>query len=269
VIPTASHLPDIGRHYCEVFRALGADSAFELPFATRADGSRPDYLERLESASAVFLTGGNQLRLSTLLGGTAAVRTLRRLNAEGVVVAGTSAGAAALCEHMIAYGSEGPTPRGGMVSLAPGFGLVNSLIIDQHFRQRDRLGRLLTALAYNPYEIGLGLDEDTAVIIENLRISVIGRNAVTVVDASALEHSGMGYARQGQPVSLIGLQLHILVDGGVYLIDQRRALPTHDDTTTVDSAQLVAADRDVDVGRDRGDYADDEDEKPDVTGDPP
>ena len=112
----------------------------------------------------VFLTGGNQLRLSTMIGGTEVAKAIRRRNAEGMHVAGTSAGAAFLCEHMIAFGKEGASPRAKIVTLAPGLGLTNRVIIDQHFRQRDRLGRLLTALAYNPFAIGIGLDENTAAL---------------------------------------------------------------------------------------------------------
>ena len=258
IVPTASRLPDTGDRYAEVFRGLGAAEADVLPLYCRADGNDPGLIDRLCQASCVFLTGGNQLRLSTILGGTEIARTIRRRNADGMVVAGTSAGAAILSEHMIAYGEEGPTPRAGMVNLAPGFGLVNSLIIDQHFRQRDRIGRLLTALAYNPYEIGLGLDEDTAAFIVGPQINVIGSNAITVVDASELEHSGMGYVRQGQAVSLLGLRLHILVDGGVFRIDERRAYAAHPDTRSVEPAQLAAADRDVQIGRSGTGYADDQ-----------
>lgn len=257
IISTASRRRETASIYRKLFMELGAAEADCLALDTRAHGHDPELVERLCRATCIFLTGGNQLRLSTILGGTPIARTIRRRNSEGVVVAGTSAGAAILSEHMIAYGNEGPTPRAGMVSLAPGFGLVNSVIIDQHFRQRDRIGRLLTALAYNPYEIGLGLDEDTAAIVEGPQITVIGSNAVTIVDGSELEHSGMGYVRQGQAVSLIGLHLHILVDGGIFRIDQRRAYAAHTDTQSVDSEQLAAADSDVQVGRALGYGADD------------
>jgi cyanophycinase len=165
VIPTASMAADTGSRYERLFRELGADRADALPFETRHDGEDEKLLEQLGEATGVFLTGGNQLRLSTHLGGTPAAKKLRIMNAAGVHVAGTSAGAAFLSEHMIAHGEEGASPRVGSVTLAPGLGLTNRIVIDQHFRQRDRLGRLLTALAYNPFAIGLGLDEDTAAFI--------------------------------------------------------------------------------------------------------
>ena len=172
----------------------------------------------------MFLTGGDQLRLSTNLGGTPAARLLQRRNAEGLHVMGTSAGAAFLCEHMIARGDEGPTPRGDMVTLAPGLGLTKRVIIDQHFRQRDRLGRLLSALAYNPIATRIGLDEDTAAFIgPDETIEVVGSGGVTVVDPSKLDHSSMDSTPDGRPVSLFGLRMHILTNGDSYSMMSRRA----------------------------------------------
>jgi cyanophycinase len=136
-----------------------------MDFDTRRDCQEPGRLERLEQATGIFFTGGNQLRLSTLLGGTPVAKLIRIQNANGVTVGGTSAGASILSEHMIAFGDEGSSVISGSVRLAPGLGLTNRFIIDQHFRQRDRLGRLLTALAYNPFAVGIGLDEDTAAFI--------------------------------------------------------------------------------------------------------
>jgi cyanophycinase len=131
----------------------------------RTDGANPETLKKIERATGVFFTGGNQLRLTTLLGGTPVAKLIRNRNAHGVTVGGTSAGASILSEHMIAFGDDGAAEIAGSVRLAPGLGLTNRFIIDQHFRQRDRLGRLLTALAYNPFAIGIGLDEDTAAFI--------------------------------------------------------------------------------------------------------
>ena len=125
-----------------------------MDFDTRRDCQEPSRLERLEQASGIFFTGGNQLRLTTLLGGTPVAKLIRSRNAHGVTVGGTSAGASILSEHMIAFGDEGSSPIAGSVRLAPGLGLTNRFVIDQHFRQRDRLGRLLTALAYNPFAVG-------------------------------------------------------------------------------------------------------------------
>ncbi|MBS0464714.1 MAG: cyanophycinase, partial [Proteobacteria bacterium] len=133
VIPTASRLPDTGSKYEDLFDRLDAGKVTALDIAKREDGAREDVLKRLEKANGVFFTGGNQLRISTILGGTPAAKMIRERNAHGVHVAGTSAGASILSEHMIAFGKEGSSPRAGSVRLAPGLGLTNRFIIDQHF----------------------------------------------------------------------------------------------------------------------------------------
>ena len=259
VVPTASRVPGAGTRYCKVFAKLGAADSWIVPLKNRRDCASTEMLQKLREATCVFMTGGNQLRLSTILGGTPAARLMRRRNAEGAVIAGTSAGAAIMSEHMIAYGREGSTPRAGMVSIVPGLGFVNRIIVDQHFRQRDRLGRLLTALAYNPFAVGVGLDEDTAAIVRPDRvIEVTGSNAVTIVDPSALSHSAMGYVREGEAVSLVGLTMHVLVDGGTFDMRTREAAAAEEDIDDVRESKLEAADRDVKGihpdARERGPY---------------
>ena len=162
VLPTASRLQDTGARYERIFRELGAADVSAVDFDTRRDCAESNRLDRIARADGVFFTGGNQLRITTLIGGTPVAKLIRERNAHGMHVAGTSAGAAVLSEHMIAFGEEGGSPRAGSVGLSPGLGLTNRFIIDQHFRQRDRLGRLLTALAYNPFAVGVGLGEDRA-----------------------------------------------------------------------------------------------------------
>ena len=224
IIPTASQVPDSGDRYAAIFRDLGVRAARSLPVETRQDAEREDVLEKLERADGIFLTGGNQLRLSTTLGGTPVAKLIRRRNAQGAVVAGTSAGAAFLSEHMVATGDEGATPHAGSVTLSPGLGLTNRVIIDQHFRQRDRLGRLLTALAYNPFAIGLGLDEDTAAFIgPDNTLEVVGTGAITVVDPAEVEFSSMDQAEKNDPVCLIGVRLHVLVRGATFDLHARKA----------------------------------------------
>ena len=225
IVPTASSLADTGRRYERLFDSLGAADATALPWSERRETDREDWLKKLDEATGVFLTGGNQLRISTVLGGTPVAKAIRRANARGVAVGGTSAGAAILSEHMIAMGGEGPTPHAGMATLAPGLGLTNRVIIDQHFRQRDRLGRLLTALAYNPFAVGIGLDEDTAAFIDgNDRIEVVGAGAITIVDAGSLTHSSMAEAGMGEPISLTNIRVHVLTHGGSFNLHTREAL---------------------------------------------
>ncbi|MBT8142838.1 MAG: cyanophycinase [Gammaproteobacteria bacterium] len=226
IIPTASQLEDTGRNYEKLFRRIGVQHARVLPFITRDDCKSSEHLDYIEKSDGVFMTGGNQLRLSTTLGGTAVAQMIRRRNAQGMHVAGTSAGAAFMPEHMIASGSEGSTPSPNKVTLAPGLGLTNNFIIDQHFRQRDRLGRLLTALAYNPFAIGIGLDEDTAAFIRpGDNLEVIGSGGITIIDPTDLSYSSMDRAGENEPVSLIDIKVHILVSGGRFDISERKAYP--------------------------------------------
>lgn len=217
IIPTASKLKGAGQHYIDIFRDIGVDQSVLLPIEERADSERDDYLRELKQASGIFITGGNQVRLSTIMGGTAVAKLIRRRNAEGVHFAGTSAGAAFIPEHMIAGGRTTPTPREGGVIFAPGLGLTNRIVVDQHFRQRDRLGRLLSAVSYNPFAIGIGIDENTATFIDPDGIlEVVGSGAITVVDPSELSHSSMGSQPTGKPINLVNLRLHLLTKGAKY-----------------------------------------------------
>jgi cyanophycinase len=226
IIPSASKLLDTGPKYERIFTGLGAQSAVSVDFEKRKEASDPARLAVFDGVTGVFFTGGNQLRLATLLGGTPVAKLIRELNAQGVHVCGTSAGASFISEHMIAFGQEGSTPIAGNVRLAPGLGLTNRFIIDQHFRQRDRLGRLTAALAYNPFAIGIGLDEDSAAFIgpDNV-LEVGGSGAVTVVDASELEYSSMDQVDEGSPICMLGIKIHILVAGSTFNLHTRVASP--------------------------------------------
>ena len=217
IIPTASRLPDTGEGYVELFKDMGVRSVYNMRINRRNDAYDERILNHLEKATGIFMTGGNQLLLSTILGGTPVAQAIRRRNADGVHVAGTSAGAAFIPEHMIASGDHGLMPRGDMVTLAPGLGLSNKIIVDQHFTQRDRLGRLLAALAYNPFATGIGIDEDTGAFIgDDGVIKVVGSGMLTILDMSGLEYSSMGRTMPGDPVSLIGVRLHTLIEGGQF-----------------------------------------------------
>lgn len=226
IIPTASRLDDTGTRYERVFRELGAGEAKSLDYKKRDDAKNPEWMHWLRDATGIFLTGGNQLRISTILGGTDVAKAIRTANATGATVGGTSAGAAILSEHMIAFGKSGATPIAGSVSLAPGFGLTNRVVIDQHFRQRDRIGRLLAALAYNPFAVGIGLDEDTAAFIDpDDVVQVAGSGAITILDASGLEHSSMGSASTGDSICMTGIKLHVLTGESRYNLHTRVATP--------------------------------------------
>ena len=224
IIPTASQLDETGALYEKLFCDVGVRTVHVLPFESRSDCRNESWLAVLREATGVFLTGGNQLRLSTTLGGTEVTQILRDENAQGLHVAGTSAGAAFLAEHMIAFGEAGRTPRADMVQLSPGLGLTQDLVIDQHFRQRGRLGRLLAALSYNPRLIGIGLDEDTAAFLgPDDVLEVVGSGAITILDPTDMEHSSMDAVERNAPVSVIGVHMHVLAAGGTFDLKTRRA----------------------------------------------
>ena len=226
IIPTASSLEDTGERYIEIFSKIGVADAVSLPIVERADAERREYIEHLDNATGIFITGGNQLRLSTILGGTRVAQKVRRLNAAGIHVAGTSAGAAIMPEHMIAGGSMGLSPQADGVNLAPGLGLTNALIIDQHFSQRDRLGRLLTAVSYNPFMMGVGIDEDTGIFIGPDQVfDVEGSGSVTIIDPENLSYSSMDRAKKNESLSLLDLKLHILSKGCQFDISARKPYP--------------------------------------------
>lgn len=224
VIPTASQLPDTGDRYKEIFSGLGAGETHSLPIDERSDTKNPDYLTTLERSSGIFITGGNQLRLSTILGGTPIAQAVRRLNAAGVHYAGTSAGAAIVSQHMIIGGQTGVVPTEGGVNLAPGMGLNNTVVVDQHFNERNRLARLLSAVSYNPSLLGIGLDEDTAAFIDgDNEFTVVGSGAITVIDPSDIDYSSMADASPGDALTLLNLKLHILAAGSRFDITERIA----------------------------------------------
>ncbi|MEM7416240.1 MAG: cyanophycinase [Gemmatimonadota bacterium] len=228
VIPTASELDDTGTRYEEVFDRLGAGEARAIPIRTREECERSDWLDLVRSANGIFMTGGNQLRLSTIIGGTSMARALREASAAGVHVGGTSAGAGFMSEHMIAFGGEGLLPKGGLVTMAPGLGLTNRVVVDHHFAERARLGRLMTALGLNPFAIGLGLDEDTAAFIApDDVLEVVGSGSVTVVDPSDIEYSNLYARSDGEPACLVNARVHFLVDGWSYDLNTREASHKH------------------------------------------
>ena len=226
ILPTASQLEETGRLYERVFTKLGAGTVSSIPIATRRDCNNPEYAERCSQATGIFLTGGNQLRLSSILGGTAVAQMIRRKNARGTLVAGTSAGASIMSEHMLAGGDPDRGPSGGGVVLAPGLGLTNAAVIDQHFSQRNRLGRLLSAVSLNPFLLGIGIDEDTAAFIDpHGMVEVVGSGTVTIVDASEMSYSSAHSVSPTQGIGMIGLKLDILDKGCRYDLSRREAFP--------------------------------------------
>jgi cyanophycinase len=234
VIPTATKEEENGRIYTELFSEMGADKVYSLNINKRTDCSRDDYLSQLEDSTGIFISGGNQLRLSTIIGGTPVAKLIRRLNADGAHIAGTSAGAAIMPEHMISGGRSGSTPTPRSVSLSPGLGLTNSIVIDQHFRQRNRLGRLLAAIAYSPFLTGIGIDENTAAFIDpNDTFTVFGSGAVTVVDPSEMKATSASMADHSEAISISNVKLHVLAAGSTYNLNTHTAKVIDSDFVTL------------------------------------
>ena len=221
VVSTASSLgAEAGERYRQVFGDLGVTRVRPLHAITRRQANDDSAALALRDATAIFLTGGNQLRLASTIGGTRLADAILERFRHGAVVAGTSAGASAMSSHMIAFGASGATPKHRMAQISAGLGLLPGVIVDQHFQQRNRLGRLLSVIAQNPSLLGLGVDEDTAGVVgADHVLEVIGRGSITVIDGSASETDAWEITGH-RPLMISGVVLHSLPSG--YRFDLRR-----------------------------------------------
>jgi cyanophycinase len=221
VVATASSFAaEVGERYREVFTDLGAARVDPILAQDRPAANDDTHAALVDGATGVFLTGGNQLRLSSTIGGTLLSRAIEERYHAGAVVAGTSAGASALSTHMIAFGASGLTPKHRMAQISAGLGLLPGVIIDQHFQQRNRLGRLLALVAQNPSLLGIGIDEDTAgVVTPDHVFEVIGRGSVTIVDGTAAETDAWEVSGH-RPLMISNVVMHSLPAG--YRFDLRR-----------------------------------------------
>lgn len=224
IVPTASSIETAGLRYKAIFLSMGVESAEVVYIGSREDANREDLVEQVNQATGIFLTGGNQMRLSAMIGGTRFEQLVRDANERGVIVAGTSAGASILSAHMVALGASGGTPKLRMAQMVAGFGLISNVIIDQHFRQRDRIGRLLSLVASNPGLLGVGIDEDTAAIIDDEGvIEVIGRHSLTIVDGSEIFSDIFQVKAYGE-ITVSNARLHLLTPGRRYDMKSRSLL---------------------------------------------
>ena len=221
VISTASSLGlEAGDRYRQVLSELGVAKVRIIHAITRAQANDETSALAIRDATGIFMTGGNQLRLSSTIGGTRLADAVLDAFRRGAVVAGTSAGASAMSSHMIAFGASGATPKHRMAQIAAGLGVLPGVIIDQHFQQRNRLGRLLSLIAQNPSLLGLGVDEDTAGIVGTDHVmEVIGRGSITVVDGARSETDAWE-VHGHRPLMISGVVLHSLPAG--YQFDLRR-----------------------------------------------
>lgn len=224
ILPTASSIPEERAvFYGEVFQGLGVAEAFHVPIVTRRDAQAAAHAAAIRSASGVFLTGGDQSRLVSVLHGTRSFEAIRAGLVGGGVVAGTSAGASAFSATMIVGGATGLNLRRDGVRLSLGLGIITRLIIDQHFSQRDRLGRLLTAVAAEPERLGVGIDEDTAIVYYgNGELEVIGSGQVFILDGSGAAANRWKGTAKTRPFTLSGVMLHVLTHGDCFQVAERR-----------------------------------------------
>ena len=224
VLTAATEYPQqVGAQYDKIFKSLGAAEVQVLDVSERVSANRETIVHELEKATGVFFTGGDQLRITGILGGTRLGRTLHRLYERGVIIAGTSAGASAMSDTMI-VGGEAGTPKKDKLTMAPGLGLLHSVVVDQHFAQRGRIGRLLSAIAQNPYVLGVGIDEDTSILVySDGRFTVVGSQTVTVVDASPSMATNVSETSPGQALVLTPVWMHVLSDGYGFDLKRRTA----------------------------------------------
>ena len=226
VATVATELPsEVGGDYVTAFRRLGCKDVTPLDVPDRARAADPATAARLDAATGVFFTGGNQLRITHLLGGTPVDAALHRRRDEGLVVGGTSAGAAVMSGTMIVGGANEASPRAGAVEVGPGMDLLRGVLVDQHFTRRGRTGRLIAALAKYPHLLGVGIDEDTALVVEGGEFRVVGSGAVTVLDlATALGSNALDLAA-GRHVGICDVRLHVLPEGYRFRPADRTPLP--------------------------------------------
>ncbi|HVG20434.1 MAG TPA: cyanophycinase [Blastocatellia bacterium] len=225
ILPSASESEESGAVYHQIFTDFGAQSVQLLPLFKREEAELPDVAKDIMKATGIFMTGGDQSKIVGILHATAALGAIKSAYDNGATVGGTSAGAAAMSNPMIASGLVGSLARSGMVKLQEGLGLTESLLIDQHFHQRNRLGRLLTAVMSYPKMLGLGVDEDTAALVTHDGfLSVIGRGTVTIADASEAHSVNLAITPDKSPLAFCRMVLHTLVHGGKFDLNKRTVI---------------------------------------------
>lgn len=224
VVTVATEKPiEVGNDYSNIFHSLGIKNLKVLNVESREDALKAENVDLIEKASLVFFTGGDQLRITSILGGTSLYSTMKRKYTDGCVFVGTSAGASVMSDTMIVKGMDDESPRKCTLKMAPGLGLINGVIIDQHFAQRGRVGRLLVGVAENPEVIGIGIDEDTSIIVnrENV-LRVLGSGAVYIIDGSNISDTNVSEQHQDSILSIFDVKMHVLKTGDKYDIKARR-----------------------------------------------
>jgi cyanophycinase len=214
--------------YYKVFSGLGIKRIEKLDISSREDACSRKNIDLIKKCNLLFFTGGDQLRITSILGGTPVYDALKEICSEGKVIAGTSAGASVMSHTMIVQGEDEESPRKCTLKMSPGLGLIDSVIIDQHFAQRGRIGRLLTAVAQNPEVLGIGIDEDTAIVVSDVGIAeVIGSGAVYFLDGTSIIYSNVSEQYSDEVLSMFNIKLHVLKEGNKF--DLIKKLPFKED----------------------------------------
>lgn len=217
--------PEIGETYKRAFRELGAERVNVVRISQRQEASDPKALEVIQEATGIFFPGGDQLAMTALLGGTPIDRAVHEQYDAGIIIGGTSAGAAMMSDAIIIRGDSERAPFLGAIEMAPGLQLLLGVIIDTHFSQRGRHGRLIAAVAQYPHVLGIGIDENTAILVEANKFTVIGEGSVTIIDASSTSYTNLPYLRKGDHLALNDLRLHILPDDYQFDLNKRIPIP--------------------------------------------
>ncbi len=229
VITTASMIPyEVGDNYLDAFGKIGCTNVGVMHIRNRGDVTNAEYVDRIKECNAVMFTGGNQLRLSSIFGGTPFLAILleRLLNEENFVIAGTSAGAMAMSNTMIYEGNATKAHLKGEVKITTGLGFMDDVIFDSHFEKRGRFGRLAQAVAANPSCIGIGLGEDTGMLISGSnKMEAIGSGLVIIVDGHDIKHCNIADIPEGNPISIENLKVHFCEKGNGYLVNERQFIP--------------------------------------------
>ncbi|UNU25627.1 cyanophycinase [Microcoleus vaginatus] len=240
IMTAATSLPgEVGDNYIRVFERLGAEDVRVVDTQTPEDAKNQDYLEAIEQATGIFFTGGDQARIISCLKDTKLDAAMHKRYSEGIIIGGTSAGAAMMPDMMIIEGDSETNPRVDVVAMGPGMGFLPGVVIDQHFAQRGRLGRLVTALLLQPAVLGFGIDENTAILVHGDELEVIGESAVTVIDESEKLHDNIEGRLKDEGLAICGAKLHILPHG--YRFNLKTRQPVFDSRATIAERQRELA----------------------------
>jgi cyanophycinase len=229
---------EAGAEYKRVFKKLGAEDVQVVDVSARKDVHDEKALKMIEQATGIFFTGGDQIHITSLMGGTEMQELIRRRYQDGAVLGGTSAGAAMMSNSMIIGGDSNCNPRSGVMEIGPGMDFLPDTMIDTHFSQRGRFGRLLTAVAHYPQDVGFGIDENTALVLSDHQLEVLGENSVTVIDAGGITYTNLPDLERDQPLTLHGVKVHVLSEGQKFDLEKRAPV---DETAKTEKSKAAAA----------------------------